>query len=65
MQFIPQAQTPTLAPTFEQTPNAEPDELWEPEGASYNGGELILQPRQGWTPERKTVRTFGYPPTVY
>ena len=52
-------------PDFWADPNAEPDEVWEAEGASYYGGELILQPRQRWTPERKTVRTFGYPPTVY
>ena len=30
-------------PDFQENPNAEPDELWEPEGASYYGGELILQ----------------------
>lgn len=34
-------------------PNAQPDELWEPEGASYYGCELILQPRQRWTPEKQ------------
>lgn len=28
----------------------DPDgELWEPSGASYYNGELILQPRQRWT----------------
>lgn len=28
----------------------EPNEdLWEPEGASYYAGELILQPKQRWT----------------
>lgn len=25
------------------------EELWEPEGASYYAGELILQPQQRWT----------------
>jgi hypothetical protein len=30
-------------PDFQENPNAEPEELWEPEGASYYGGELILQ----------------------
>lgn len=32
----------------------EPDEkLWEPEGASYYAGELILQPKQCWTREEQ------------
>ena len=31
------------SPDFQENPNAEPDELWEPEGASYYSGELILQ----------------------
>jgi len=35
-------------PDFLENPDAEPDELWEPEGASYYNGELILQPRQQW-----------------
>ncbi|MCC3509504.1 MAG: hypothetical protein JGK29_10425 [Microcoleus sp. PH2017_17_BER_D_A] len=30
---------------FRANPNAESEELWEPEGASYYNGELILQPR--------------------
>ena len=49
---------------FRENPDADPDELWEPEGASYYNGELILQPRQQWT-RLATVRTFGYPPTIY
>ena len=28
-------------------------EQWEPEGASYYNGELILQPRQLWTREEQ------------
>ena len=28
-------------------------ELWEPEGASYYNGELILQPQQRWTQEEQ------------
>jgi len=40
-------------PDFRENPDAEPDELWEPEGASYYNGELILQPRQRWTPEQQ------------
>ncbi|MEG4596052.1 DUF5049 domain-containing protein [Microcoleus sp. F8_C2] len=38
---------------FRADPNAEPYELWEPEGASYYNGELILQPRQHWTPQQQ------------
>lgn len=38
---------------FREDPNAEPAELWEPEGASYYNGELIVQPRQRWTPEEQ------------
>ena len=29
------------------------EELWEPEGASYYNGELILQPEQRWTTEEQ------------
>ncbi|MEG3883557.1 hypothetical protein QT971_05005 [Microcoleus sp. herbarium19] len=36
---------------FREDPNATSEELWEPEGASYYNGELILQPRQYRTPE--------------
>jgi hypothetical protein len=38
---------------FREDPNAEPVELWEPEGASYYNGELIVQPQQRWTPEEQ------------
>ncbi|MCC5655341.1 hypothetical protein LC609_37545 [Nostoc sp. XA013] len=38
---------------FREDPNAEPVELWEPEGATYYNGELILQPRQHWTREQQ------------
>jgi len=51
-------------PDFQENPNAEPDELWEPEGASYYNGELILQ-RPAAVDTRATVRTFGYSPLVY
>lgn len=37
---------------FREDPNAEPLELWEPEGATYYNGELILQPKQRWTREQ-------------
>lgn len=29
------------------------EKLWEPEGASYYAGELIVQPRQRWTREEQ------------
>jgi hypothetical protein len=32
-------------PDFRENPDAQPEELWEPEGASYYNGELILQPQ--------------------
>jgi len=51
-------------PDFRGDPDAEPDELWEPEGASYYGGELILQPRQRWT-RLATVRAAGHASIVY
>ncbi|MEP0858855.1 hypothetical protein [Trichocoleus sp. DQ-U1] len=38
---------------FRENPNAEPEELWQPEGATYYNGELILQPKQRWTPEEQ------------
>jgi hypothetical protein len=33
-------------PDFEPDPQAEPEELWEPTGASYYNGELILRRRR-------------------
>jgi hypothetical protein len=33
-------------PDFDPDPNLEPEELWQPVGASYYNGELVLQPRQ-------------------
>ncbi len=38
---------------FREDPNAEPAELWEPEGASYYNGELILQPQQRRTQQQQ------------
>jgi hypothetical protein len=34
---------------FECDPTAEPETPWEPEGASYYDGELILTPEQRWS----------------
>jgi hypothetical protein len=44
---------------FAPDPDAKPEELWEPEGASYYNGELILQPRQRWT--RSVGFSFNIP----
>ena len=40
----------SLSNPFNLEPNAE---LWEPEGATYYVGELILQPKQRWTREEQ------------
>jgi hypothetical protein len=49
---------------FRADPNAAAEELWEPEGANYYNGELILQPKQRWT-RLATVRAAGHAPTIY
>lgn len=42
--------------------NLEPDEeLWEPEGATYYVGELILQPQQRWTRDEQLALLETYP----
>ncbi len=38
---------------FREDPNIEPVELWEPEGATYYNGELILQPQQRQTQQQQ------------
>ncbi|WP_260445905.1 hypothetical protein [Nostoc sp. UCD121] len=38
---------------FRLDPNAEAEELWQPEGASYYNGELILQPQQRLTQQQQ------------
>lgn len=37
---------PGYCPDFEPNPALEPEEQWEPEGASYYNGELILDRSQ-------------------
>ncbi|MEG3959452.1 hypothetical protein [Microcoleus sp. herbarium2] len=49
---------------FRADSNAAAEELWEPKGASYYNGELILQPQQRWT-RLATVRAAGDTPLVY
>ena len=46
---------------FREDPNAEPEELWEPEGAAYYNGELILQPPQRWTREEQLWLLDNHP----
>ncbi|MEG4521085.1 MULTISPECIES: hypothetical protein [unclassified Microcoleus] len=50
---------------FRADPNTASEELWEPEGASYYNGELILQPPQRWTWEQQLELFFGHAPFVY
>jgi hypothetical protein len=38
---------------FREDPNAEPVELWQPQGATYYNGELILQPQLRWTQQQQ------------
>ncbi|MGF1939472.1 MAG: hypothetical protein RM347_034895 [Nostoc sp. ChiQUE02] len=38
---------------FRLDPNAEAEELWQPEGASYYNGELIVQPQQRLTQQQQ------------
>ena len=43
---------------FREDPNAEPEELWEPEGASYIDDELVLEcscynGEEIWQPQRQ------------
>jgi len=48
--------------SFSNPFDLEPDEdLWEPEGASYYAGELILQPKQRWTREEQLELLDSHP----
>ncbi|MBD2255057.1 hypothetical protein [Nostoc parmelioides] len=38
---------------FRPNTNTQAEELWQPEGATYYNGELILQPPQRWTPQQQ------------
>lgn len=48
-------------PDFQLDPNTEPEELWEPVGASYYNGELILQPQQSWSQVEQLALLDWYP----
>ena len=45
----------------QEDPNAEPEELWEPEGATYYNGEEIIQPPQRWTREEQLWLLDNHP----
>jgi hypothetical protein len=38
---------------FQEDSTAQIEELWQPEGATYYNGELILQPRPRWTQQQQ------------
>jgi len=51
-------------PDFRENPNTASEDLWEPEGASYYNGELILQ-RPAEMDFGTAARTVGHAPFVY
>jgi predicted RNA-binding Zn-ribbon protein involved in translation (DUF1610 family) len=51
--ILPAGPVGAECPHFAPDPNAEPVELWEPEGATYYNGELVLQPPQRWSREQQ------------
>jgi len=61
---IPQAQTPTLAPTFEKTLTPHPKICGNQKARATTTANLSCNARQRWT-RLATVRAVGYPPTVY
>ncbi|MBD2093594.1 hypothetical protein H6F90_00295 [Trichocoleus sp. FACHB-591] len=46
---------------FQHDPTADPEELWEPEGASYYNGELIVTPEQRWSRLEKLALLDSHP----
>ncbi|MEP0873555.1 hypothetical protein NDA01_27730 [Trichocoleus desertorum AS-A10] len=46
---------------FQCDPTADPEELWEPEGASYYNGELIVTPHQWWSRLEKLALLDSHP----
>jgi hypothetical protein len=50
---LPNGPDEDTCPYFSLDPDAPEQELWEPEGATYYNGELILQPKQYWTLEEQ------------
>ena len=48
-------------PDFEADPSLPAMEVWEPEGASYCAGELVIEPIQRWTREQKIALLDWHP----
>ncbi|MBD2098475.1 hypothetical protein H6F90_25725 [Trichocoleus sp. FACHB-591] len=46
---------------FQRDPMAKPEELWEPEGASYYNGELVVTPQQRWSRLEKLALLDTHP----
>lgn len=49
----------TICPDFD--PEHEPDEWWEPEGASFYGDELVITPLARWTREQQLALLDWHP----
>jgi hypothetical protein len=60
----PAGPSTNTCPDFQENPDAASEDLWEPFGASYYSGELILQ-RPAAVDFGTAARTFGHPPLVY
>jgi len=48
-------------PDFELDTSLPVGEWWEPEGASYYAGELVIEPTQRWTREQKLALLDWHP----
>ena len=48
-------------PDFELDTSLPAGEWWEPEGASYYGSELVIEPLQRWTREQKIALLDWHP----
>jgi len=48
-------------PDFELDTSLSAQEWWEPEGASYYAGELMIEPIQRWTREQKIALLDWHP----
>lgn len=48
-------------PDFELDTSLPAEELWEPEGASYYAGELVINPIQRWTREQQLAILDWHP----
>ena len=53
--------TDAHCPDFELDTSLPAGEWWEPEGASYYAGELVIDPIQRWTREQKIALLDWHP----